>query len=253
MSHMDRSNHSVNEYGFQVARTALMLLSLLVFGASLNVNANPIADNMRKQVEHTVMDYLQAQTQGYPGKVNIALQALDSRIQIQACDQLEAFGMQGSRLWGKTHVGVRCRASGNQKPWSIYLQADVQVFGKYVVTAVPVSQGQMLTANDIVIQSGDLTRLPNGILTDTKMVEGKLASINLTAGTVLRPELLKATTVIQQGQTVQLSSAGNGFVVSADGTAMNAAHAGQVVQVKVASGLMIKGIAKDIGKVEVSY
>ena len=272
---MNRSNHTVNEstlqnnLGFQAARLAVVLLSLLALGVSLNVNAdertdsrahaNNTANNMRKQVEQTVMQYLQAQTQGYPGKVNIALQPLDSRIQIQPCDQLEPFSMQGSRLWGKTHVGVRCRANqntnkvANQKPWSLYMQADVQVFGQYAVTAVPLSQGQVLTARDIVMQSGDLSRLPNGILTDANMVEGKLASINLSTGTVLRPELLKATTVIQQGQTVQLSSAGNGFVVSTDGTAMNTAQPGQVVQVKVASGLMIKGIAKDIGKVEVSY
>lgn len=259
MCNMNRSNHNVNEMGFQAARLAIVLLSLLALGASLNVNAKELTNDMHKQVEHTVMEYLQAQTQGYPGKVNITLQPLDTRIKVQACEQLEPFSMQGSRLWGKTHVGVRCRAHqntnkvANQKPWSLYMQADIQVFGKYAVTAVPVSQGQVLTANDIVMESGDLTRLPNGILTDANMVEGKLANINLTVGTVLRPELLKATTVIQQGQTVQLSSAGNGFVVSTDGTAMNAAQPGQVVQVKVASGLMIKGIAKDVGKVEVSY
>lgn len=267
MCNMNKSNYKANEYGFQAARLAVLLLSLLALGASLNVNADERTDsrihanNMRKQVEQSVMQYLQAQTQGYPGKVNIALQPLDERIQVQACDQLEPFSMQGSRLWGKTHVGVRCRVSANQnanqksnaKAWSLYMQADIQVFGQYAVTAVPVSQGQVLTASDIVMQSGDLSRLPNGILTDVNLVEGKLASINLTAGTVLRPELLKATTVIQQGQTVQLSSAGNGFVVSTDGTAMNTAQPGQVVQVKVASGLMIKGIAKDIGKVEVSY
>lgn len=268
MCNMNRSNHTVNEsklqnnLGFQAARLALLLLSLLALDVSLNVNAdertnnriytNNMANNMRQQVEQTVMQYLQSQTQGYPGKVNIQLQPLDARIQVQACDQLEPFSMQGSRLWGKTHVGVRCRVSASQKPWSLYMQADVQVFGQYAVTAVPVSQGQVLSARDIVMQSGDLTRLPNGILTDANMVEGKLASINLTAGTVLRPELLKTTTVIQQGQTVQLSSAGEGFVVSTDGTAMNAAQPGQVVQVKVASGQTIKGIAKDIGKVEVS-
>jgi flagellar basal body P-ring formation protein FlgA len=59
--------------------------------------------------------------------------------------------------------------------------------------------------------------------------------------------------VIMQGQTVQLNSRGEGFVVSADGTALQTANAGQVVDVKVSSGQIIKGVALASGKVDVRY
>lgn len=211
---------------------------------------------MHDRIQQTVLQYVQAQTLGYPGKVEVKVHPLDARLRIASCDQIEAFTVQGSRLWGRTHVGVRCAAglaTDQAKPWTLYVQTDVQVWGEYVVTALPVGQGSALGAADVVLQRGDLSKLPNGIVTDLNMVSGKQAALNLPAGTVLRPELLKAVAVIQQGQTVQLSSSGPGFVVTKDGTAMRAAHVGQVVDVKVSNGQIVKGVASATGKVEVNF
>jgi flagellar basal body P-ring formation protein FlgA len=212
----------------------------------------PAASDMQSRVYQTVMQYVQGQTQGYPGKVNIEIQPLDNRIRIAECDLMEAFTVQGTRLWGKTHIGVRCQQSAG-KPWTLYVQADVQVWGEFAVTGLPVSQGSPVQASDIVMQTGDLTKLPAGIITDLSMLEGKKASLNMPLGTVLRPELLKAMPVIMQGQMVQLNSRGEGFVISADGTAMQTANVGQVVDVKVSSGQVIKGVAQSSGKVDVRF
>ncbi|HSH87792.1 MAG TPA: flagellar basal body P-ring formation chaperone FlgA [Methylophilus sp.] len=208
--------------------------------------------DMHSRIYQTVMQYVQGQTQGYPGKVNIEIQPLDNRIRVADCDMMEAFAVQGTRLWGKTHIGIRCLQTVT-KPWTLYVQADVQVWGEYAVTGLPVSQGAPVQASDIVMQNGDLTKLPAGIITDLAMLEGKKASMNMPLGTVLRPELLKAMPVIMQGQMVQLNSRGDGFVISADGTAMQTANVGQVVDVKVSSGQVIKGVAQSSGKVDVRF
>ncbi|KQT37201.1 MULTISPECIES: flagellar basal body P-ring formation chaperone FlgA [unclassified Methylophilus] len=214
--------------------------------------AFPAASDMHSRVYQTVMQYVQGQTQGYPGKVNIEIQPLDNRIRIADCDLMEGFNVQGARLWGKTHIGVRCLQSAT-KPWTLYVQADVQVWGEYAVIGLPVSQGSPVQASDIVMQTGDITKLPAGIITDVSMLEGKKASLNMPLGTVLRPELLKAMPVIMQGQMVQLNSRGEGFVISADGTAMQTANVGQVVDVKVSNGQIIKGVAQASGKVDVRF
>jgi flagellar basal body P-ring formation protein FlgA len=212
----------------------------------------PVAGDMHTRIYQTVRQYVQTQTQGYPGRVNIEIQPIDNRIRVAECDLMEGFSVQGARLWGKTHVGVRCLQSVD-KPWTLYVQADVQVWGDYAVTVLPVSQGSPLQPTDVAMQSGDLTKLPAGIITDLTMLEGKKAALNMPLGTVLRPELLKAMPVIMQGQMVQLSSRGDGFVISADGTAMQTANVGQVVDVKVSSGQLIKGVAQANGKVEVRF
>ena len=238
----------------------IWLLSCPVQAAD-RVSANPVmanqqpaaaASDIHTRVYQTVMQYVQGQTQGYPGKVHIEIQPLDSRIRIAACDVMEGFTVQGARLWGKTHVGVRCLQSAS-KPWTLYVQTDVQVWGDYAVTALPLSQGSPLSASDVVMQNGDLTKLPAGIITDLSMLEGKKTLLNMPLGTVLRPDLLKSVPVIMQGQSVQLSSRGEGFVVTADGTAMQTANVGQVVDVKVSNGQLVKGVAMANGKVDVRF
>ena len=101
--------------------------------------------------------------------------------------------------------------------------------------------------------SGDLTQLPPGIFTDVAQAQGRIVNISMGAGTVLRQEMLKASPVVQQGQTVMLTSSGKGFRVSAEGKAMTKANEGQVVQVKVTSGQVISGIARAGGQVEVVF
>lgn len=239
---------------------AVMLVVTLPSGWSVAGTADraplaayaPAAADVQTRVYQTVMQYVQTQTQGYPGEVKIEIQPLDKRIKVSACELMEGFAVQGTRLWGKTHVGVRCIQT-LAKPWTLYVQADVQVWGHYAVTALPVSQGHAIPVNAVVMQAGDLTKLPSGVITDMVMLEGKQAALNLPLGTVLRPELLKATPVVMQGQTVQLLGSGQGFVVTADGVAMQTANVGQVVNVKVSNGQIIKGIAQSNGKIEVRF
>ncbi len=237
----------------------LWLMSVSAYAADRAVIANQHAvgaasagNDMHSRLYQTVMQYVQSQTQGYPGKVNIEIQPLDSHIRIAECALMEGFTVQGARLWGKTHIGVRCLQS-ETKPWTLYVQADVQVWGEYAVTGLPVGQGSPVQPTDVVMQSGDLSKLPAGIITDLSMLAGKQAALNLPLGTVLRPELLKSVPVIMQGQTVQLNSRGDGFVISADGTAMQTANVGQVVDVKVSSGQIVKGVAQSSGKVDVRF
>lgn len=220
--------------------------------ATRQAMAVPAGSELHTRIYQTVLQYVHSQTQGYPGKVHIEIQPLDSRIRVSACDLMEGFAVQGARLWGRTHIGVRC-VQTTAKPWSLYVQADVQVWGDYAVTALPVSQGSMLQTSDVVMQSGDLTKLPAGIITDLTVLDGKQAALNMPLGTVLRPELLKSVPVVLQGQTVRLNSTGQGFVITADGTAMQTAKAGQVVDVKVSSGQIIKGVAQTSGHVEVRF
>jgi len=235
----------------------LWLMSGTAHAADRAVMANQHAvatagNDMHSRLYQTVMQYVQSQTQGYPGKVNIEIQPLDSHIRIADCALMEGFTVQGARLWGKTHIGVRCLQS-DTKPWTLYVQADVQVWGDYAVTGLPVSQGSPVQTTDVVMQSGDLSKLPAGIITDLSMLAGKQAALNLPLGTVLRPELLKSVPVIKQGQTVQLNSRGDGFVITADGTAMQTANVGQVVDVKVSSGQIVKGVAQSSGKVDIQF
>lgn len=222
--------------------------------ASQTQNANQNQNSNQNQnlglVKAQMQAFLQTQTIGYPGKVKVSVGAIDPSLKLANCQNLQMFLPAGSRAWGKTSVGARCEAPS---AWTIYAQATVNVIAEYLVAATPLAQGQVISKQDMLFETGDLTQLPAGVFTDAAQALGRTVNLSMNAGTVLRQEMLKVSPVVQQGQTVKLTSSGNGFSVSAEGQALSKANEGQVVQVKVASGQVVTGIAHAGGQIEVAF
>ena len=237
--------------------TSLVFLSLISSASGFAEVATPataVTPPMTKQnlaaIKTKITEFLETQTIGYPGKVSVRAGAIDPNLKLAQCPDMQVFMPTGSRAWGKTSVGVRCNAPN---VWTIYVQATVNVLAQYLVAASPLAQGQIVTEQDMMFENGDLTQLPAGVFTEQSQAIGRTVNISMTAGTVLRQELLKIAPVVQQGQTVMVTSKGKGFSVSAEGLSMAKANEGQVVQVKVASGQIVTGIARNGGQVEVGF
>lgn len=228
---------------------ASLMLSVICFAEPVAPPA-PVAKQNLSVIKSKITEFLETQTIGYPGKVNVHAGAIDQNLKLAQCPDLQVFMPTGSRAWGKTSVGVRCNAPS---VWTIYVQATVNVMAQYLVAAAPLAQGQIVTDQDVMFEKGDLTQLPAGVFTDQTQAIGRTVNISMNAGTVLRQEMLKVALAVQQGQTVMVTSKGNGFSVSAEGQAMGKANEGQVVQVKVASGQVVTGIARNGGQVEVGF
>ncbi len=229
-----------------------LTFSLII--SSLCVHQPVLAEVPAKQniaeIKIKVQEFLQNQVAGYPGKTNINVGAIDPNVKLAQCQNLEVFMPSGSRAWGKTSVGVRCNGQTN---WTIYVQASINVFAQYLVAAAPLSQGTVISQEHCLYENGDLTQLPAGIFTEISQAVGRTVNISVPVGAVLRQEILKRSPVVQRGQTVTLTSSGVGFKVAAEGQALSNATEGQVVQVKVASGQVVTGIAKLGGQIEVRF
>jgi flagella basal body P-ring formation protein FlgA len=194
--------------------------------------------------------YLQTQSAGLPGQVSITVGALDQRMILAACAAPEAFQQPGARAWGKTTVGLRC---GAPTPWTVYLQAQVSVQAEYVATALPLAQGQIIDASQLVMVKGDLAALPNGVITDMAQAVGRSSTMSLASGAPLRADQLRSKPVVQQGQAVRVVSSGAGFSVSREARAIGNAGEGQVVQVRTPTGAILSGVARAGGLVEVVF
>ena len=194
--------------------------------------------------------FLSTQTQALPGKVSYSFTPLDPRTQLAACDAFEPFSPPGTRLWGKTTIGVRCLGPSS---WTIYVQANIKVTGNYVVSARALPSGATLSATDLLTRSGDLSALPASLVTDPSQAIGKTTKNGLFSGQPLRTDLLISAWFVQQGQSVRTVASGPGFNVSSEGKALNNAMEGQVVQVRTPSGQVVSGVARAPGVVEVSH
>jgi flagella basal body P-ring formation protein FlgA len=147
-----------------------------------------------------------------------------------------------------TNIGVRCL---QPEPWTVHLPTTVKVFADVVVLSRPVARNHPLDAADVRLQNLDLTQQPAGIVTDPASVLGRLTSVALPAGHVLKLDQLRAPAAITYGQTVRIVFRGEGFRVSSEGRALGNAATGEQVQVRAASGKVLRATVQGPGVVEV--
>lgn len=225
-----------------------MLLRSLLFLVAL-VSSCPSNSADSDIVLDTAERYVRLQTQGVPGKVSVTMGKLEVS-RLPPCSAHEAYSPPGSRLSGKTYIGVRCLGPNI---WNVLVPVQIAVTGNYVTTTRALGAGQTLQASDLTTLSGDITSLPTGVVTEPGAAIGKTLRNSLGAGQPLRSDQLLAPLVIRQGQSVRVISKGPGFAVSSEGKAMNNAAEGQVAQIRLSSGQTISGIARNDGSVEVSF
>ncbi len=227
-------------------KTARMFLILLAWTQA--AVAAPQQD--RQAIAELVTRFAQDETRSFPGTASIQVDALDPRLNLAACASPEAFIPPGGHLLGRGTVGVRCLRTAEGPGWTVYVPVQVTIRTTLLVARKPLPAEKVITADDIIEQSGEATR-PD-LFTSSAQVLGKVVKQGVSAGQVLRQDMVRDVFTIRQGQTVQVVVEGKGFKVSTEGQAMNNAAEGQSVQIRTASGRMISGTAGGEGVVRVS-
>ena len=196
-------------------------------------------------IKSTVAAFVQQQTADLPGTVSYEVQEVDRRISLPECRRLKAFLPAGSKLIGKTAVGVRCSEA---RGWSITVPVYIRVSFNLLISARALPLGHTISEEDIATQTTETTL--SGGITDASQVIGKVLRHGITAGQILRETMMRAPYSVIQGHAVQLIVHGNGFSIRNEGTAMNNASEGEAVKIRTSSGRSLGGIAGANGVVE---
>jgi flagella basal body P-ring formation protein FlgA len=223
----------------------LLALLLALFGlaprpASAAAEAEPLAD---------LKLFLEKQTTGLPGRVEIIIGQLDPRLQLAPCAKVEPSIAQGVRLWGKVNIGLRCTEGAR---WMAWLPVEIKVWGPALVANAGFVAGQSLSDRDVRLEEIELTQ-EAGAITMTAQLSDKTLVRQVNAGQVLRQDQFRVRPVINQGDLVKVVYTGAGFSVSTEANALGQAMAGQPVRVQTASGKVLSGLARPGRVVEVSF
>lgn len=166
---------------------------------------------------------------------------LDARLRLAPCSQLTAYMPTGTRLWGKTRVGLRCEQGATR--WNVYLPMTIKVFGAAFVASAALPAGHVLAASDLHQAEVNLAEdLNNPPLTDGATLLGRTLSKPLAPGQTLRTSSLKARQWFAPGDPVQIRVAGQGFAVAGSGQAVTAGMEGQIARVRTESGRIVSGL-----------
>ncbi len=198
----------------------------------------------RADISRTALEFVQQQTASLPGKYSIQVDELDTRLSFAACDHLQAFLPNGSRLLGRTSVGVRCE---RPTQWSVLIPVQIKVTLDLLVSARQLPSGHVLSTADFVAQSMETTQSSG--YTDSAQINGKVLRFGIAAGQMLRADMLREPYAVTQGQSVAVLINGMGYSLRNTGIALNNAAAGQAVQIRIGAKRIISATARADGTV----
>jgi flagella basal body P-ring formation protein FlgA len=183
-------------------------------------------------------------------RIDISVGQPGSGLHPAPCDRTEPFVRSGARLWGRSFVGVRC-VSGAQ--WTISVPVQVRVYGAALVATRALAPGQPIGETDVRAQEVEWTRDAQGVVRDVSQLRRRVPVRAIEPGEPIGLTLLREVPAVAQGDPVKVIGLGQGFSVTTDAVALAAAPAGQPVRVRVESGKILTGTAREGRIVEVLF
>jgi flagella basal body P-ring formation protein FlgA len=185
-----------------------------------------------------------------PLRMVVHVGALDSRLNLAPCAQVEPYLPPGVRLWGKARIGLRCIDGAARR--NVFLPVHVQAFGQTWVMRSDVASGTVLALDDAVVAEVDWAHENASVLADPEMWVGQTATRALRTGQTLRYGMVKPSQVFQAGSMVRIVAQGPGFTVTSDGQALSAGVVGAMARVRIDNGRILSGVVLDMRTVKVN-
>lgn len=184
-----------------------------------------------------------------PLRAEVVVGQLDTRLRLAPCHKVEPHLPAGTRLWGRSRIGLRC-VDGPTR-WNVFLPVTVKAWGPAWVLRQPVASGATLTQEDAEMAEVDWAEHSSNVLASPALWVGRQAAYNLPAGQALRQNMLRAAPAFAAGAQVKVSSAGQGFQVVVTGEALGPGVEGQPARVRLPGGKVVSGLVRDAQTVEV--
>lgn len=242
----------MNRPALHLLITALVALLLLGSAAAARANgtAAPVGglEQMARDFLQPAVDQALAEQTGVPLRAEVVMGALDARLRLAPCNAIEPFLPPGTRLWGRSRVGLRC-VDGPTR-WSVYLPVTVQAYGPAWVLKAPVAAGETLTQEHAQRADIDWASHPSPVLAAPERWVGQQAAYALSPGQAIRQNMVRPTQAFEAGAPVKVSTNGRGFAVSVTGQALSAGLVGQSARVRLPNGKVVTGVVREDQTVE---
>ena len=182
-------------------------------------------------------------------RLEVKVGNLDSRLKLAPCGNVEPYLPPGSRLWGRTRVGLRC--IDGMSRWNVSLPVTVNAYGNAWVIKGSVASGAAITEDDVVEAEVNWAEETSPVVRDKALWVGQIATRQLTTGQALRQSMVRPAQVFQAGAQVRVLAQGPGFQISSDAQALSAGVVGQVARVKMENGRVSSGLVLDTKTVKI--
>lgn len=183
-------------------------------------------------------------------RLEVQVGQLDSRLQLAPCAQVEPYLPTGTRLWGRSRMGLRCV----QGPvaWNVFLPITIRAWGPAWVVTQPVMAGARLSASDLEAIEIDWAESVTPVLSRADDWMGLEVTRPLVPGQVLRQGMVRSPQVFTAGSQIRVLIRGQGFQLMATGSALSHGHLGQSARIRMPNRRVLTGTVIDGETVEIT-
>jgi flagella basal body P-ring formation protein FlgA len=236
---------------------AAVFLLLSPFGASAQyAAAESVSANDRALLAQMARDWLEpalgttlAENPDNVLRPEVIMGALDSRLRLAPCQQIEPYLPPGTRLWGRSRIGLRCLQG--RVHWNIYVPVTIKAWGPAWVLRRAVAGGTLLTPEDADLAEMDWAEQSASVLATPESWVGQQTAFALHPGQALRANMVRPVPTFTRGAQVRVRSVGSGLHVVVSGVALDVGVLGQPARVKLAGGRILTGTVRKGQIVEV--
>lgn len=234
----------------QARRWALAVAGWGLASAAALAQAPSAGQAWTDQARLWIEQQMVAQTQGpLPLRAEVEVGQLDSRLRLSPCAQVEPYLPSGTRLWGRTRIGLRCV----QGPvlWQVFLPITVKAWGPAWVLRQPIERGSPLTAAHAERTEVDWAEGVAPVLARPEDWVGQRASRTLLPGQVLRKGMVSVPQAFAAGSQVRVRAQGPGYTLLATGEAITHGYVGETARVRMPNRKVLSGTVLNADTVEV--
>ncbi|MDM7456404.1 MAG: flagellar basal body P-ring formation chaperone FlgA [Tepidimonas sp.] len=217
--------------------------------AAAELGSAPWRAQIGQWLNGEVRDQLREGALPVPLRAEIEVGTLDSRLRLAPCQRVEPHLPPGTRLWGRSRIGLRC--TDGPVAWNVFLPIYVRVWGPGWVLRRPVARGETLTAQHAESTEVEWTAHRDSVLVAPQDWVGREAVRGLAAGQVLRSGLVRTPPAMGVGSVVRVRIEGPGFAVTTTGEALGEARVGGPVRVRLTNRRVLTGTVLDAQTVSV--
>ena len=175
----------------------LALVALLLCGWSAQANEPAVLEKMAHDFLTPALAEALPKDGASPLRAEVVMGSLDARLKLAPCNQVEAHLPKGTRLWGRSRIGLRC-VDGPTR-WNVFVPVTVKAWGPAWVLKRAVSAGDTLTQEDAEIAEIDWAEQRSSVLAVPERWVGQLAAFPLTPGLALRENMVRAPQAFAPG------------------------------------------------------
>jgi len=206
---------------------------LLIAGISLVGSVKAQDTHSLTELDETIRQFVDDNLQTHfdaDSEVQAQIGHLDPRLRLQQCEAPLKTEIESGHLNQQSFtVKVSCP---EPTKWSLRVPVKLQHFKMVAVATTPLSKGQVLSDSDVNMVKQNVTQITDGYFSSPDKIIGLEVQRNISAGNIIKRNMLKEPTVIHKGEIVKMVLEAPGFSIEGSGVAQNDGAKGQTIRVR---------------------